>query len=136
MSADSQPHGGQPIPSAEYLEACRMFGDMPTLAIIYFLADGPRRFTELQRLTCANPVTLSARLKRLAAQGVITRSEHKTDRQAVSYALDAMGKRAVPIVREIERFARALTRQPEPIAADTTAANTTAEPPGSGRREP
>lgn len=113
-----------------------MFGDMPTLAIIYFLADGPRRFTELQRLTCANPVTLSARLKRLAAQGVITRSEHKTDRQAVSYALDAMGKRAVPIVREIERFARALTRQPEPIAADTTAANTTAEPPGSGRREP
>ncbi len=91
-----------------------MFGDMPTLAIIYFLSDGPRRFTELQRLTCANPVTLTARLKRLAGQGIISRAEHETDKQAVSYSLDVMGEKAVPIVREIERFAREIARQQEP----------------------
>lgn len=91
-----------------------MFGDTPTLAIIYFLADGAKRFTELQRLTCINPVTLTARLKRLTEQRVIIRSEHEIDRQAVSYTLDAMGQQAVPIVREIERFARALTNEPAP----------------------
>jgi DNA-binding HxlR family transcriptional regulator len=83
-----------------------MFGDMLTLAIIHFLADGPRRFKELERLTCANPVTLTSRLKRLTEQGVIRRAEHQADKQAVSYSLDALGERAVPIVREIERFAR------------------------------
>jgi DNA-binding HxlR family transcriptional regulator len=100
------------MPSAEYLAACRMFGDMVTLAIIYFLAEGPKRLTELQRLICAKRVTLTARLKRLVTQGVITRAEHETDRQAVTYALDALGEQAVPIVREIERFAGALTDPP------------------------
>jgi DNA-binding HxlR family transcriptional regulator len=110
-----------------------MFGDMPTLAIIYFLSDGAKRFTELQRLTCANPVTLTARLKRLAEQGIISRSEHEIDKQAVSYSLDVMGEKAVPIVREIERFARQIAHQNEPTpptpsdtrsGARTTAART------------
>lgn len=83
-----------------------MFGDMLTLAIIHFLSDGPRRFKELERLTCANPVTLTTRLKRLAEQGIIRRAGHQTDKQAVIYSLDALGEKAVPIVREIERFAR------------------------------
>ena len=83
-----------------------MFGDTLTLAIIHFLSDGPRRFKELERLTCANPVTLTTRLKRLAEQGIIRRAGHETDKQAVIYSLDALGEKAVPIVREIERFAR------------------------------
>lgn len=105
-----------------------MFGDMPTLAIVYFLADGPKRFTELQRLTCVNPVTLTARLKRLTEQRVITRAEHTTDRQAVSYALDEMGEQAVPIVREIERFARALTDEPAPSATGPDTRTRAAQP--------
>lgn len=89
-----------------------MFGDMPTLAILYFLAEGPKRFTQLQRLTRLNPVTLTARLKKLAEKRIITRSEHETDRQAVSYALDDMGEQAVPILLAIEDFARTFTGQP------------------------
>jgi DNA-binding HxlR family transcriptional regulator len=92
-------------PSPEYLAAFRMFGDMPTLAIIYFLSDGPRRFTELERLTCLNPVTLTSRLKRLTSQHVITRAAHPTDKQAVIYSLDRLGELAVPIVNAIEHFA-------------------------------
>ena len=133
MSPDSPCGGGQPLPSAEYLEACRKFGDMPTLAIIYFLANGPKRFTELQRLTCVNPVTLTARLKRLAEQGVIVRSEHETDRQAVSYALDTMGEQAVAIVREIERFARALTYEPVTPSVSGPAIRTGAPQPQAQR---
>jgi len=98
--------------TAEYMEAIRMFGDVPTLSILYFLAEGPKRFLELQRLTSLNPVTLTARLKRLVEQQIVTRSTQEVDRQAVSYALDAAGEETVPILRAIEDFARALTHQP------------------------
>jgi PPOX class probable F420-dependent enzyme len=62
--------------------------------------------------------------KRLAEQGVIVRFEQETDRQAISYALDTMVEQAVPIVREIERFARALTNEPITPSASGPAVRT------------
>ncbi len=90
------------------MEAFNLFGDMPTLAIIYFLSESPKRFTELERLTGMNPVTLTVRLKRLTSQHLIKRIEQETDKQSVSYSLDILGEKALPILKQIERFSKEL----------------------------
>lgn len=90
------------------LSAFKIFGDAPTLAIIYFVGEGPKRFCELERLTGANPVTLTGRLKRLTEQKIIKREEHQTDKQSVSYSLDELGQKALPILEQIEGFAKAV----------------------------
>lgn len=92
----------------ECMEAFSLFGDMPTLAIIFFLSENPKRFSELERLTGTNPVTLTARLKRLAEQRIIKRAEHESDKQSVTYSLDTMGEKALPILQQIEVFSKEL----------------------------
>jgi DNA-binding HxlR family transcriptional regulator len=92
--------------SEECMAAFRIFGDMPTLAIIYFLSESPKRFSELERLTATNPVTLTARLKRLTEQQIIKRTEHEADKQSVTYALGAVGEKMLPILQRIEMFAK------------------------------
>ena len=99
----SMPH------TKECMEAFSLFGDMPTLAIIYFLSESPKRFNELLRLTGTNPVTLTARLKRLTEQRIINRTEQKTDKQSVSYSLDTVGQKALPILQQIEVFSKELS---------------------------
>lgn len=96
----------------ECMEAFALFGDMPTLAIIYFLSDSPRRFSELERLTETNPVTLTARLKRLTEKRIVKRTEHQTDRQSVTYSLDVVGQKALPILQQIEAFSKELPASP------------------------
>jgi len=90
------------------MEAFGVFGDVPTLAIIFFLIESPKRFSELERLTGTNPVTLAARLKRLTEQHIIKRSEHEVDNQSVTYSLDDVGKKMLPILQQIEAFAKEL----------------------------
>jgi DNA-binding HxlR family transcriptional regulator len=90
------------------MAAFRLFGDIPTLAIIYFLSEGPKRFSELERLTGTNPVTLTARLRRLSERCVVKRIELAVDRQSVSYSLDTVGQKALPILQQIEKFSKEL----------------------------
>lgn len=89
-------------------EACAaifaLFGDMPTLWIIYTLADGAKRFAEIQKLTGANPVTLTNRLKKLTEFRVLKRSEGDIDRQSVTYTLDTLGRKILPIIMDIEKL--------------------------------
>lgn len=100
----------QSLRSAEYMDALHMFGDTPTLGIIYFLSDGDKRFNELERLTCVNPVTLTDRLKRMTEKHIVKRTQPESDKQAVIYSLDALGEKAVPIVRQIEKFIKEVTK--------------------------
>lgn len=89
-------------------EACAaifaLFGDMPTLWIIYTLADGAKRFAEIQKHTSSNPVTLTNRLKKLTKLRVLKRSEGDVDRQSVTYSLDTLGKKILPIIMDIEKL--------------------------------
>lgn len=89
-------------------EACAaifdLFGDMPTLWIIYSLEGGAKRFAEIQKLTGANPVTLTNRLKKLTNLGVLKRAEGKVDLQSVSYSLDTLGQKILPIIIDIEKL--------------------------------
>ncbi len=104
-------------------EALKLLGDYVTLRIVDFLRTGDLRFTELQRsIGDVNSVTLSNRLKRLEAAGVVEREEAKIDRQSVAYRLTRMGKGLLPVLREIQNFtrrnvSRGLTVGPPPAAA-------------------
>jgi DNA-binding HxlR family transcriptional regulator len=88
-------------------EALKLLGDYVTLRIVDFLRAGELRFTELQRsIGDVNSVTLSNRLKRLEASGMIEREEATIDRQSVAYKLTRMGKGLLPVLREIQNFTR------------------------------
>jgi len=85
-------------------ETLKLLGDYVTLRIIDFLRTGQLRFTELQRsIGDVNSVTLSNRLRRLEAAGVLER-EATIDRQSVAYRLTDVGKGMLPILREIQGF--------------------------------
>lgn len=96
----------------EHIEHCpesiRLLGDHLTLYIIYVLRHGELRFSELRRLLGnANPVTLTARLKKLEAGGIIVRKVETIDRQSVSYGLTRLGEEATGILDAYEHFAKA-----------------------------
>lgn len=94
--------------SKECMDAFALFGDMPTLGIVYFLSEGSVRFNELERLTGTNPVTLTTRLKKLTEQRIIKRSEQEVGKQSVSYSLDTVGQKMLPILEQIEGFSKEL----------------------------
>ena len=93
-------------------EALKLLGDYVTLRIIDFLRMSELRFTELQRsIGDVNSVTLSSRLKRLEAAGMIEREEATIDRQSVAYRLTGMGKGLLPVLREIQNFTKRNVRR-------------------------
>jgi DNA-binding HxlR family transcriptional regulator len=86
-------------------ETLKLLGDYVTLRVIDFLRSGELRFTELQRsIGDVNSVTLSNRLKRLEAAGLVSREEATIDRQSVAYRLSGLGKGLLPVLREIQGF--------------------------------
>ncbi|WP_369062018.1 helix-turn-helix domain-containing protein [Caulobacter sp. 73W] len=76
-------------------------GRWPTL-LIYYLKDGPRRFSDLRR---DNPTVshrmLSLELGRLAAAGVVTRTDFGGYPRRVDYALSAHGEALVPLINAL-----------------------------------
>ena len=88
-------------------EALKLLGDYVTLRIVDFLRVNELRFTQLQRsIGDVNSVTLSNRLKRLEAAGVVERKEATIDRQSVAYRLTRLGKGLLPVLREIQNFTK------------------------------
>jgi DNA-binding HxlR family transcriptional regulator len=88
-------------------QALKLLGDYVTLRIIDFLRANELRFTELKRsIGDVNPVTLTNRLKRLEAAGMIEREEATIDRQSVAYRLTSLGKGLLPVLREIQNFTK------------------------------
>ncbi len=87
-------------------KSMKMLGDFWTLAIIDSLNSGEKRFSEIERsLEHCNPVTLSNRLKKLEADGMIERHEETLDKLSVVYSLTKKGKGIVPILKQIQKFA-------------------------------
>lgn len=88
-------------------EGLKIFGDTWTLFIVNSLADGEKRFCEIQRFVGGvNPVTLTNRLKKLEKFGFIVRKTEQVDKLSVSYSLTKKGSAMLPVLREIEVYAR------------------------------
>jgi DNA-binding HxlR family transcriptional regulator len=81
-------------------------GDKWSVVVICQLADTTRGFNELRRLSA--PITqrmLSATLRRLERDGLVTRTVHDTKPPRVDYALTARGLSLLAVVRDLAYWA-------------------------------
>ena len=78
-----------------------------TLLVIRDLADGSRRFCELERsLEGISPRTLSLRLRALEEHGVVERATFPEVPPRVEYALTDKGKALVPLIEDMRTYGR------------------------------
>ena len=78
-----------------------------TLLVIRDLADGSRRFCELERsLGGISPRTLSLRLRALEEHGILERQTYPEVPPRVEYALTDKGRALVPIVESMRTYGR------------------------------
>lgn len=78
-----------------------------TLLVIRDLADGARRFCELERsLDGISPRTLSLRLRGLEEHGVVERHTYPEVPPRVEYALTEKGKALVPLIEDMRAYGR------------------------------
>lgn len=93
--------------SNELNSAIKLIGDDWILCIVGSLKAKELRFCELQRaVTGINPVTLTNRLKRLEKEKIIRRKEETLDKLSVVYELTEKGQGILPIIKEIDQFAK------------------------------
>jgi DNA-binding HxlR family transcriptional regulator len=78
-----------------------------TLLVIRDLADGSRRFCELERsLEGISPRTLSLRLRGLEEQGIVKRHTYPEVPPRVEYALTEKGKALVPLIEDMRAYGK------------------------------
>ena len=78
-----------------------------TLLVIRDLADGSRRFCELERsLEGISPRTLSLRLRALEEHGVVERHTYPEVPPRVEYALTEKGGALVPLIEDMRAYGR------------------------------
>jgi len=78
-----------------------------TLLLIRDLADGSRRFCELERsLEGISPRTLSLRLRALEEEGIVVRHTFPEVPPRVQYALTEKGSALVPLIEDMRRYGR------------------------------
>lgn len=75
------------------------------ILIMHYLADGPVRFNELQRLMPKmTHATLSNQLKQLMEEGLIDRTVKSDMPPVVEYSLTEMGRKFEPVLKSIRTF--------------------------------
>ena len=78
-----------------------------TLLVIRDLADGSRRFCELERsLEGISPRTLSLRLRALEDEGIVVRHTFPEVPPRVEYALTEKGRALVPLIEDMRNYGR------------------------------
>lgn len=84
--------------------AARLLGDTWSLLIVHNLANGPRRFSDLEKVTGMSPRVLAGRLRDLEGQAMLTRTQYPEIPPRVEYALTAKGKAALPALDALGTF--------------------------------
>lgn len=79
-----------------------LLGNKWTVAIVYSLLEGTKRFAELQTELTINPRTLSQRLKDLEEHGIITRQTYAEVPPRVEYSLTKKGQSLSDIIKSME----------------------------------
>jgi DNA-binding HxlR family transcriptional regulator len=81
--------------------------------VIHVLASGGRRFSELEcAIPGVSPRMLNERIKELEEAGIVTRSVETARPVRVRYELTDKGRALLPVVRGIEKWARAWAAHP------------------------
>lgn len=92
--------------SVDLNQAIKKIGDDHILCIIGVLRDGSMRFNEVQRAINVNPTTLTDRLQKLEAEGILSKEKETLDKMSVVYELTEKGRALLPVLDEIEKFAK------------------------------
>ena len=92
-----------PPPEACPLNSClAIIGGTWTPAIIWYLSQNPRRFSELKDdVKGISAKMLTTRLKKLEAEGVINRNVIPTSPPTVEYSLSELGQELKPAIEAI-----------------------------------
>src|SRR3954466_2911681 len=78
-----------------------------TLLLIRDLADGSRRFCELERsLEGISPRTLSLRLRALEEEGIVVRNTFPEVPPRVEYSLTVKGQALLPLLEDMRSYGR------------------------------
>lgn len=86
-------------------EALSVIGGKWKLQIIFQIGGEKRRFGELKRLIPAiSEKMLIQELKQLAEVGILKRKAYQEIPPRVEYSLTEVGKKALPIIEQIEAF--------------------------------
>ncbi|WII73389.1 helix-turn-helix domain-containing protein [Bdellovibrio sp. 22V] len=93
----------QPPRPACPLTTCMSFiGGAWTPNIIWYLREGPRRFSELKNdIGKVSAKVLTTRLKKMEADGVLLRNEVPTSPPTVEYSLTPLGARLISAIESI-----------------------------------
>ena len=84
--------------------AAALLGDSWTLLLIRDLANGPRRFKELEASTGISPRVLTDRLRALCDQGMMTRRMFPEIPPRVEYELTEKGRAALPVIDALRAY--------------------------------
>ena len=84
--------------------AAALLGDAWTLLLVRDLANGPRRFTQLQASTGISPRVLTDRLHALVERGVMTRRMYPEIPPRVEYELTEKGRDVLPIIAALRAY--------------------------------
>lgn len=82
--------------------AMEIIGNKWTALILRDLANGPKRFSELERsVGSINPRTLSQRLDDLEKHGILTKQSFAEVPPRIEYALTPKGQDLVPVLQQM-----------------------------------
>ena len=83
-----------------------------TIVVLRDLLVGKKRYSELQRgLAGISPRLLSARLKAIEQQGLVTRTAFATVPPTTEYALTTQGQAIVPVVQALAAYGQTLLKR-------------------------
>jgi len=127
-------HLPKPCPLEKYLE---VISGAWVPRILWYLLEGPRRFSELQHdLDGISAKVLASKLRGLERENIVKRTVHPTNPPQVEYAVTERGRAFEPIFKAMEQAASQLfppagrpspmkdefASPTEPAAGDLTAA--------------
>ena len=102
-----------PPPACPLTECMSLIGGAWTPNVVWYLSDGPRRFSELRRdIPAVSAKVLSARLQELEGKGVIARRVMPTSPPSVEYSLTELGQELIPAINAIVGVGLKLKQQP------------------------
>jgi DNA-binding HxlR family transcriptional regulator len=94
--------GEEPCPVER---TARLVGDRWTLLIVRDLAEGCKRFGELERtVEGISPRTLSMRLSKMEEEGLVIRRQYPEIPPRVEYSLTEMGQGLIPIIEVMREY--------------------------------
>jgi DNA-binding HxlR family transcriptional regulator len=98
-------------------ETAKIIGHKWTPLIIRDLVGGPKRFNQLEKsLEGVSPKTLSERLRRLEAEGIVVRRCFAEVPPRVEYALTEKGHALIPVIDSMRQYGLTwLCNQGEPV---------------------